>query len=453
MIGSGRDRAGDPAVRGAREAGVWYGPVTLNRGSEPYLTMAVAGNRRAVGVAVAEINLTLIWEVVAAIRVGEAGIAFVVDGNHRLVAHPDLNLVLQGNDDTTAARLRALASAIDADGVAPGTAGSLDGGSVLAAAAPVAGVDWLVFATQPLSEAYAPIRAALWRTGLMVLASAAAALGLAYLFARRMTVPIRRLEEGAARIGAGEFDHEIKVATGDELEGLANRLNRMAQELGLSQERSARITRLKAFLSPQVAELVERSGDGSLLEPRQAEVVVVFCDLRGFTEFASTVDAEDVMQVLGTYYEVVGGCVTRHEAALTHFSGDGIMILLNAPVVCPDDPALRAVRMAQDIRAEVGKLTVRWQARGHAIGCGIGIAQGLATVGRVGYAGRNDYTAIGNVVNLASRLCSAAADRQILVDPVAATTVAGSFVLRPLGTRAIKGFLKPVAVHALPDLF
>ena len=228
----------------------------------------------------------------------------------------------------------------------------------------MAGVDWLVFATQPLSEAYAPIRAALWRTGLMVLASAAAALGLAYLFARRMTVPIRRLEEGAARIGAGEFDHEIKVATGDELEGLANRLNRMAQELGLSQERSARITRLKAFLSPQVAELVERSGDGSLLEPRQAEVVVVFCDLRGFTEFASTVDAEDVMQVLGTYYEVVGGCVTQHEAALTHFSGDGMMILLNAPVVCPDDPALRAVRMAQDIRAEVGKLTVRWQARG-----------------------------------------------------------------------------------------
>ena len=166
VIGRGLDRSGDPAVLGARASRIWYGPVTLNRGSEPYMVMSVAGNRSAVGVAVAQINLKLIWEVISAIRVGKAGMAFIVDRNGRLVAHPNIGLVLQGADESTAARLRALQVAMLAAGGEPVTTTDIEGRTVRAAMAPIAGVDWMVFAEQPISEAHAPIRAALWRTGL-----------------------------------------------------------------------------------------------------------------------------------------------------------------------------------------------------------------------------------------------------------------------------------------------
>ena len=169
VIGSGLDRSGDPAVLGARQARIWYGPVTLNRGSEPYMALSIAGNRSAVGVAVAQINLKFIWDVISAIRVGKAGLAFVVDGNGRLVAHPDIGLVLQGADESTAAHLRALQAAMHAAGGEPVTTADVEGRTVLAAMAPIAGVDWMVFAEQPISEAYAPIRAALWRTGFLAM--------------------------------------------------------------------------------------------------------------------------------------------------------------------------------------------------------------------------------------------------------------------------------------------
>ncbi len=449
VIGSGIDRSGDPAFLGARAARIWYGPVTLNRGSEPYMVMSVAGSRSAVGVAVAQINLKLIWDVISAIRVGKAGLAFVVDGNGRLVAHPNIGLVLQGADESTAAHLRALQAAMLAAGGEPVTTADVEGRTVLAAMAPIAGVDWMVFAEQPISEAYAPIRAALWRTGFLVLGGAAFALALAYMLARRMTGPIRQLREGAARIGAGQFDHKIEITTGDELEGLAAQFNQMAGELALSQERSERIARLKRFLSPQVAEIVDSSGDGRLLDARRADVVVVFCDLRGFTDFSGKVEPEEIMRVLAEYYEAVGRSIMRHEATLTHFSGDGLMVLVNAPVPCTDDPAVRAVRMAADMQAAVQALTVDWHARGHAMGFGIGLAKGEATVGRVGYEGRHDYTAIGSVVNLASRLCASAEDGQILLDQIAAAAVADEIALAPLGTRTLKGFAEPVPVHAV----
>jgi class 3 adenylate cyclase len=264
-----------------------------------------------------------------------------------------------------------------------------------------------------------------------------------------MTGPIRELEEGVARIGSGQFDHKITISTGDELERLAARFNRMASELALSQERSERIARLKRFLSPQVAEIVENSGGGSALDARSADVVVVFCDLRGFTDFSGRVEPEELMQVISEYYAAVGARIEQYQATLTHFSGDGLMILLNAPLRCPDNPVFRGVRMSQDIQTAVQALTAKWRARGHAIGLGIGLASGVATVGRVGYEERHDYTAIGAVVNLASRLCSAAADGQILIDAATATAVTGGVPLEPLGMRQLKGFAAPVPIYAV----
>jgi adenylate cyclase len=448
VVDSRIDRSNEDSVLGAVGSRVWYGPVTLHEGSEPYMTIAVAGSRVSAGVTIATVNLKLILEVMAGIRVGRSGDAFVVDRPGHLVAHPDISLVLRGVDDGTRATLQAMRiAALGAGGEAIATT-DIQHRSVLVAVAPIAGPDWTVFAEDPIEEALAPIRAALWRTGFFLLSGGLFAAGLAYLLAYRLVVPIRKLEEGAKRIGAGQFDHKIAIATGDELEQLADRFNVMAGELALSQERSERIARLKRFLAPQVAELVERSGEESLLDGQRVEVVVVFCDLRGFTAFASSAGAEETMNVLRQYYAALGAIITQFEATLTNLAGDGLMMLMNAPVARADC-AFAAVRMAAEMQQQVQALIVGWRRQGHTIGFGMGLAKGVATVGRIGYEGRLDYTAIGSVVNLASRLCGEARDAQILIDPAAAHEVATGVPLKSLGRRGIKGFGDEIEIHAV----
>ena len=445
-VEGGDDQSANPAVQGAREERAWFGPVTFQRGSEPFMTVAVAGNRPAAGVAIAEVNLKFIWDVVSAIRVGRTGEAFVLDQQDRLIAHPDISLVLRA-DDAATLPLRTLRAAILAR---PGEAiagRDMSGSTVLAAMAPVSTVGWSVIVTQPVDEAFGPIYAALWRTLGLLIAGAALAAGLAYWLTQRMTRPILLLEDGVARIGAGQFDHRIEITTGDELERLAGRFNEMAGELAVSQERSERIGRLKRFLAPQVAELVDRSGDDHVLDGRRVEAVVVFCDLRGFTAFSARTEPETVIHLLGEYYDALERVVSAHGATLTNFSGDGAMILVNAPVPCPD-PALRAIEMARDMQSNVQKLLAERQELDHGLGFGVGLAMGPATVGRIGSEGRLDYTAIGTVVNLASRLCSDAGDSEILVDSVAAGAVGSRLPLVELGARALKGFDQPVTVFA-----
>lgn len=445
-IEGGEDHAANPAVTGAREDRAWFGPVTFQRGSEPFMTVAVAGNRTAAGVAVAEVNLKFIWDVISAIRVGRTGEAFVLDRQGRLIAHPDISLVLRA-DDAATRPLHDLQAAILAR---PGEAiagRDMAGNTVLAAMAPITTAGWSIIVSQPLAEAFGPIYAALWRTLGLLVAGAALAAALAYWLTQRMTRPILLLEDGVARIGAGQFDHRIDIATGDELERLAARFNEMAGELAVSKERSERISRLKRFLAPQVAELVDRSGDDHVLDGRRVEVVVVFCDLRGFTAFSARAEPETVIHLLGEYYDALETAVGRHAATLTNFSGDGAMVLVNAPVPCPD-PALRAVEMARDMQSDVQKLLADRQALDHRLGFGIGLAMGPATVGRIGSEGRLDYTAIGNVVNLASRLCAGAHDREILVDRVAADAVGSRLSLVELDPRALKGFDRPVSVFS-----
>lgn len=411
------------------------------------MTIAVAGNRSAVGLAIAEVNLKFIWEVIAGIRVGRTGEAFVLDQAGRLIAHPDISLVLRA-DETATRPLQALRTAILARSGEAVAGLDTTGKTVLAALAPIPGADWSVIVKQPVGEAFGPIYAALWRTVALLVAGAALAAVLAYWLAQRMVGPIRVLEDGVARIGAGQFDHRIDISTGDEFERLATRFNEMAGELAVSQERSERIGRLKRFLAPQVAELVDRAGDDSVLDGQRVEVVVVFCDLRGFTAFSANAEPETIMGVLGEYYEALESVVSAHGATLLSFSGDGAMVLVNAPVPCPD-PALRAVNMASDMQMSVQKLLVGWRAQGHRLGFGVGLAMGPATVGRIGSEGRLDYAAIGNVTNLASRLCSSAKDSEILVDRVAACAVGSRAPLVELEARTLKGFEQPVPVFGV----
>ncbi|GLK85747.1 adenylate/guanylate cyclase domain-containing protein [Ancylobacter defluvii] len=446
-VESGDDYSDDPAVIGATAHGAWFGPVIFQGGSEPFMTVAVAGNRSATGVAIAEVNLKFIWEIISAIHVGRTGEAFVLDAPGRLVAHPDISLVLRA-DDASARPLQLLRSAIVAR---PGQAAAgrdTGGTAVMAAMAPIPMVEWSVIVKQPVAEAFGPIHAALWRTGILLVAGTFFAALLAYWLSQRMIGPIHQLEDGVARIGAGQFDHRIRLATGDELERLAGRFNRMAGELAVSQERSERIGRLRRFLAPQVAELIERSGDERVLDGRRVEVVAVFCDLRGFTAFSAQAQPETIISVLGAYYDAVERVIAMYEATLTSFSGDGIMALVNAPVACPD-PAQRAVSMARAMQGCVQGLLVDWRAAGHELGFGVGLAMGPATVGRIGSEGRLDYTAVGHVVNLASRLCASAKDREILLDRTVARAVGGTVDLIELEARPLKGFTRHVPVFAI----
>jgi class 3 adenylate cyclase len=219
----------------------------------------------------------------------------------------------------------------------------------------------------------------------------------------------------------------------------------LAERVAAQVSEIERIGRLKRFLAPQVAEQVVASGGEAILEHHRRDIVVLFCDMRGFTAFAETAEPEDVMTVLGEYHTALGPLVHRHEGTLHRFTGDGMLVVFNDPVPCPD-PALRAVRLAVEMRAAVAALARAWASRGHAIGFGVGIAQGYATLGQIGFEGRSDYTAMGTVTNLAARLCEMAEDGQILVTRRIAAAVGEAARVEPLGEVALKGLVRPVAV-------
>ena len=206
-----------------------------------------------------------------------------------------------------------------------------------------------------------------------------------------------------------------------------------------------RISTLKRFLAPQLAEMIVSSGDEKILEIHRRDIVVVFCDLRGFTAFAVGAEPEEVLDLLNEYHAVLGPLIIRSEGTLDHFSGDGLMVIFNDPLPCPD-PAERAVRMAVEMREAVAGLQADWRRRGREIGFGIGIAQGYATLGQIGFAERVDYTAIGTVCNIASRLCDEAEDGQILVSKRVAGAVEKIARLEEIGDIMLKGLTQPVSV-------
>jgi adenylate cyclase len=203
-----------------------------------------------------------------------------------------------------------------------------------------------------------------------------------------------------------------------------------------------RIGRLKRFLSPQVAKLVS-SGDERVLQSHRSEVTVVFCDLRNFTAFAEKAEPEEVMTVLREYHTTLGSVIDKHEGTVERFAGDGVMVLFNDPLPCPA-PSARAVEMALEMRDGVAKIAAKWEALGHDLGFGIGIAHGYATLGCIGYEGRFQYSVTGTVANLASRLCDQALNGQILVDAKVRAEVKAVAELEAVGELDLKGFHRPV---------
>ena len=235
---------------------------------------------------------------------------------------------------------------------------------------------------------------------------------------------------------------ELRERT-DEVEKLNQQLEqRVADQVGEIE----RMGRLRRFLPPQVADLIVASGAEKQLESHRREITALFCDLRGFTGFTESADAEDVMALLRDYHAAIGEKINEYSGTLERYAGDGVMVVFNDPVPV-DNPALKAVLMALEMRAVIGTLTEKWRRLGHDIGFGIGIAHGFATLGTIGFEGRFDYAAIGTVSNVASRLCDEAKPGQILISPRVLMAVEDAVTVEPVGEFTLKGIRRPLAAH------
>ena len=238
--------------------------------------------------------------------------------------------------------------------------------------------------------------------------------------------------------------HDTIRAQAAELAELNHTLEeRVAQQV----EELGRMTRLRRFLSPTLAEVVMERGE-SVLESHRRELAVLFADLRGWTDFSSATEPEEVMTVVGSYHAAMGELILRYEATVGWFAGDGLMVWFNDPIPC-DDPAARAVRMAVEMRDAMSELTGSWRKRGHELDFSLGVALGYATIGRIGFEGRYDYGAVGSVLNLASRLCDAAQPGQIVVSQRVLAEVEEIVDAEPLGALTLKGFGKPLEAFAV----
>jgi adenylate cyclase len=276
---------------------------------------------------------------------------------------------------------------------------------------------------------------------------------------------IRAIEAGADDFVSKPFDQAELLARvrslvrvkryHDTIENQAAELARWNRELEQRVqdqiEQLERVGRLRRFLPAQLADLIVSSGDESFLNGHRREITVVCCDLRGFTAFAETAEPEDVWRTLEEYHDALGDLIARFEGTLERFTGDGLVAFFNDPIPCDDAP-LRSVRMALAMRQRVQELADSWQRRGHELAFGVGIAQGYATLGRIGFSGRFDYASIGSVTNLAARLCAEAAPWQILITQRVNAAAEDLIVSRLIGELTLRGFRQPVRAFEVSGL-
>jgi GAF domain-containing protein len=260
----------------------------------------------------------------------------------------------------------------------------------------------------------------------------------------------RLLNELRDRTSELERSYVVVQRQADQLDVQAQELGKVNQRL---EERVAeqvteikRMSRLRRFLPPQVADLIVTSGMEQQLESHRREITALFCDLRGFTGFTESADAEDVMALLGDYHAAVGGIIIKYSGTLERYAGDGVMVVFNDPVPV-ENPELQAVLMALEMRDDIGALIEKRRRLGHDIGFGIGIEHGFATLGTIGFEGRFDYAAIGTVCNVASRLCDEATPGQILISSRVLMSVESVVKAEPVGEFAIKGIRRPMFAY------
>ena len=229
---------------------------------------------------------------------------------------------------------------------------------------------------------------------------------------------------------------------------LARLNDSLEQRVGLQVEEIERLARLKRFLSSEVADLITTEGKESLLESHRRLIACLFCDVRNFTAFSDAVEPEEVMDVLQSVHQNMGRLVAAHGGTIGYRAGDGLMVVFNDPLPC-DDPVSRAAKLALEMRGAFTEVQDHWRKLGHDIGFGIGISYGYATLGLIGSEGRFDYTAIGNAVNIAARLCDRAEDGEILIDHRAQVEIEDKAEAEALGALDLKGVGKPVDAYRI----
>jgi len=244
-----------------------------------------------------------------------------------------------------------------------------------------------------------------------------------------------------ARVGASLEKKRLRDEVREWNKKLEERVQEQVAQLG-------RLGRLKSFFSPQLAESIISGGGEELLKTHRREVVVVFLDLRGFTAFADSSEPEEVMVVLGEYHRVMGRLIMANEGTLERFAGDGLMVFFNDPIRL-EHPMANAVKMAIEMQEQFVPLRKAWKTRGYDLDLGIGIAQGDAMLGAIGFEGRWDYACIGSVTNLAARLCGDAKGGQILTHPETLARIEDMAQAEPLGEVTLKGIAQPVKVFNL----
>jgi class 3 adenylate cyclase len=256
-------------------------------------------------------------------------------------------------------------------------------------------------------------------------------------------------DQAAIAIENARLLEELRERT-DELEARSQEVDKLNQELERRVDDQVgeieRMSRLRRFLPPQVADLIVASGTEKRLESHRREITALYCDLRGFTGFSEKSDPEDVMSLLREYHAAIGEIIIKYSGTLEHYAGDGVMVFFNDPIPVPN-PALQAVRTALDMRTAIEALTQKWRRLGHELGFGVGIAHGFATLGTIGFEGRFDYAAIGTVSNVASRLCDEAKTGQILISSRVLMAIEDAVKVELVGDFALKGISRPVAAY------
>ena len=492
------DRSNTLPYRQAINGESFFGTVYFVKDTEPYMTIAIPIERFAgeiIGVLQAEVNLKYIWDLITSIQVGTKGYSYIVTRYGDLIAHPDLSLVLQRKNLSLLSQVKN--AFLQSDGNVERTTSISDnllGEKVISTHAFIPFLDWAVIVEQPVREAYETLYLSLLRLFALLLLGLGFIIVMSFIMARRIIRPIETLRQGVEEIGSGNLDHRLKVSTGDELEVLADEFNKMTdalQESYRGMERTVeerthklvkanleleeakkeladvnksleekiqsqvnkleRASRIKRFLSPQVSEAILTSDTIDPFQTRRREVTVVFIDLRGFTNFSDSNEPEEVMQVLRNYHQEVGQLIFKYEGTLEHFAGDGIMVFFNDPIP-RDDHTEIAIQMSLEIQSKMKEILSEWHKKGYELDVGIGISTGFATLGTIGFEGRMDYAAIGNVTIMASRLSSQAAGGQILSDIKTLANVDDRVESQPLGEKLLKGFSRPVAIFTITKM-
>ena len=475
VTGSNIDYSKDPKFTKAVASKVYYGPVFFRRGSEPYMTLALAGARRDTGVSVAQVNLKFIWNVVSQIKVGKQGKAYVIDRESRLIAHPDISLVLRNSNLAHLQQVktaRANLAGRQENGVDEAT--DLQGRPVLVAYAPVERLGWLVFVELPLSEAYAPLYASLERTGALLAGGLVLALLSGLFLARRMVVPIRTLREGAARFGAGNLSQRISLHTGDELETLAGQFNDMAGRLQesyadlekkiadrthelreASEFLSSVSTKISKYISPQIYKSIFSGQRDVAIATERKRLTIFFSDIKDFTSITERLQPEDLTALVNEYFTEMSNIATRHGATIDKFIGDAMVLFFGDPETKGAAEDARAcLEMAIDMQNQLAKLNNEWRRRGieNPFRARMGINTGYCNVGNFGSNDRMDYTIIGAEANLAARLQQIAEPGSIVMSYETYALVRDVVRAHPLPPITMKGISREVVPYAVDGL-